>query len=215
MALAAPPPIPTARTTSHIVVQTALARRDRPLYRFFREEKHADDLRLGSVWISTLETCRRHEDPQQGDQGEGIHQYSISHVQGGSGDKEFERMAAQAGIHLAVGAGAQNVTIREHVSVNRLIDAYVICTTEQFDPAKLSPTFGEHCVRISSALRFFQAVNQRLLPFIDCKEAVLAPITYSDRHYADRQTPPGLLGFVKPSDMYADQQEVRAMWTVN
>ena len=36
---------------------------------------------------------------------------------------------------------------------------------------------------------------------------------YRDRTYTGLENPPGPIGFVKPVDQYAEQQEFRFLWT--
>nr|WP_306287585.1 hypothetical protein [Pseudoalteromonas sp. WY3] len=71
-----------------------------PVYRFFPEKWQAESLCQGNVWISTLETCRKYEDPLQGDLGEATQTYKSGHIVGGSGDPAFVEMASRSGIHI-------------------------------------------------------------------------------------------------------------------
>lgn len=59
------------------------------VYRFFKEKSHAEALCNGDVWLSTIETCRRYEDPLQGDPDEAIQTYNSGFISGGSDDSRF------------------------------------------------------------------------------------------------------------------------------
>lgn len=180
------------------------------VFKFFQEEKHADALAAGQVWLSTLEKCRQYEDPLQGDPGEAEHTYRSGTVTGNSGDPLFDLIAARSGIGMI---GCTNATISEATNTTYLRDAFVICTTAEFDPKKLGPTFGRYCVRISYPNEFFWRVSEvALRRHQRIAEAHWGSVEYRERDYAGVQPEPGLIGFVKPSDKYAAQKEVRFLW---
>ena len=182
------------------------------VYRFFNDPSHADALAAGKVWLSTLETCRRYEDPRQGDPEEGFVTYNSGHAVGNSGDKDFELIAARSGIHI--GPGCANITLSNNIAVRHLSDAIVLCTTELFDPNALSETFGRYCVAISDPRRLFALMTDQLRRVYNVAEAAYGRVIYKDRFYTGLQEPPGPIGFVKPPDKYQDQHEVRFLWTV-
>src|SRR5690606_38160050 len=68
------------------------------VYRFFQEEWQADALARGDVWLSTLETCRAYENPEQGDSEEGYETYNSGHAVGDSSDPELVEVARRSGI---------------------------------------------------------------------------------------------------------------------
>lgn len=182
------------------------------VFRFFHDPSHADALVAGNVWISTLESCRRFEDPKQGDPEEGFQRYNSGYSVGNSGDKELELIAAQSGIHI--GPGSSNITLNNNTLVKCLGDALVLCTTELFEPSVLSETFGRYCVEISNPKRFFELVSAQLRETHEISEARFGRVIYKDRFYTGLERPPGPLGFVKPPDKYSEQHEVRFLWSV-
>lgn len=181
-----------------------------PIYRFFPEKWQAESLCKGKVWISTLETCRQYEHPLQGDPNEATHTYKSGHIVGGSHDPAFIEMAARSGIHI--GEGCSNITISNCINTQRLPDAYVLCTTRDFNPRNLSDTFGNYCVKISNPLEFFKRVSVRLNVISSIKEGGMGLVKYNSRTYTGLQSPPGPIGFVKPSDQYSSQKEFRFLW---
>ena len=181
-----------------------------PVYRFFPEKWQAESLCQGNVWISTLETCRKYEDPLQGDLGEATHTYKSGHIVGGSGDPAFVEMASRSGIHIS--GVCSNINISGATNVQRLPDAYVMCSTKEFSPEKLSDTFGNYCVKISNPAEFFKRVSVELNKESPIREAGMGLIQYKDREFTGLQAAPGPIGFVKPRDQYAPQKEFRQLW---
>lgn len=183
------------------------------VYRFFDDPNHADALTEGKVWLSTLETCRAYEDPQQGDPDEATHVYNSGYAVGGSNDEAFKLIASRSGI--MIGPGCSNITLNNNTYIEKLPDAYVLCTTEQFNPEKLSETFGKYCVEIEHPTEFFRIVTAALSKVLPIHQAACGPVAYRERKYTGLQNPPGTIGFVKPADKYQDQQEFRFLWLLN
>lgn len=181
------------------------------VYRFFKEPGHADALASGTVWLSTLETCRAYEDPYQGDPDEAVQRYNSGHAVGGSDDAAFKLIAERSGI--SIGPGCSNITVSNCTAVHRLPDAFVLCTTEQFNPKNLSDTFGRYCVEIERPQEFFRLLTASLSQLHAIREAAFGRVIYRERNFAGLQDPPGPIGFVKPPDKYKSQHEVRFLWT--
>lgn len=181
-----------------------------PIYRFFPEQWQADALCQGNVWISTLEACRAYEDPLQGDSEEATHTYKSGHIVGSSSDAAFVEMAARCGIHI--GEGCSNITISNATNIQKLPDAFVLCTTKEFKPEKLSETFGNYCVKISNPVEFFKRTSIELNKHLEVREGGMGLVKYKDRIYTGLEKPPGPIGFVKPNDQYSPQKEFRMLW---
>lgn len=190
-----------------------LSAKDSPhrVYRFFKESTHADALASGTVWLSTLETCRAYEDPYQGDPDEAVQTYNSGHAVGGSDDAAFKLIAERSGIYI--GSSCSNITVSNCTSVQRLPDAFVLCTTEQFKPECLNDTFGWYCVEIERPQEFFRLLTASLSKLHAVHEAGFGRMIYQERSFAGLQDPPGPIGFVKPPDKYKNQREVRFLWT--
>jgi hypothetical protein len=182
-----------------------------PLYRFFREESHADDFAAGRIWISTLAACRKHEERGRGDPGEGTLTYRTGSVVGGSSDTAFVSIAARAGIHI--GPGCSNISISDCTSHQRIEDAYVLCMTERYSPELLSETFGRFCVRIPEPRLLFNLLSTVMQSRYRTLGGLLGRVRYVSRHFSGTSPVPGHPGFVKPPDEYVDQAEVRMLWT--
>jgi len=187
-----------------------LGEHDQSIYRFFQEEWQADALANGDVWLSTLETCRKYEDPQQGDPEEAHETYNSGHIVGGSDDPDLVEVARRSGIHI--GPGCSDITISDNTRRTVLPDAYVLCTTTDFSPKKLSEKFGRYCVEIAYPKDFFVYVSGILEKSIPIREAAAGKVIYKDRFYTGMESPPGPIGFVKPPDIYAPQKEFRLLW---
>lgn len=182
------------------------------VYRYFDDEGHADAFVFGDIFISTLETCRRYEDPQRGDPHEGYQQYSTGQVIVGDGsDPDFVRIAAQAGIYVS--PEAKDVTISNVTKTEYLHDAYVLCTTIGFASDDLEVNFGNYCVKISNLRGFFEAITAAMCRRFGRITGIMNEVTYKERFFTGLEDSPGQLGFVKPPDKYASQQEFRFLWS--
>jgi hypothetical protein len=180
------------------------------IYRFFSEEYQANALAQGEVWLSTLETCRAYEDTAQGDPEEAHETYNSGYAVGGSDDPSFVERARRSGIHI--GPGCSNMTVNNCSNRVSLPDAFVLCTTVEFSPEKLSETFGKYCVEITNPRAFFIGVSKQLEDHAFIKEAAAGKVIYKDRKYTGLESPPGPIGFVKPPDVYSSQNEFRFLW---
>ena len=178
------------------------------VYRFFQEEQHAEALVNGRVWISTLEDCRSHEDPVRGDVGEGTVDYFSETITGNSGDLAFDLVAARSGIVVERSVGT---TLSGNSSRRAIQNAWVVCTTERYSPDTMR-SFGSRCVRITDPVTFFRSVTESLATERRVLEATMGGVRYSQRSYRHLEPDPGPIGFLKPPDRYASQQEVRMLW---
>lgn len=180
------------------------------VYRSFDVASHADALAAGIVWISTLEDCRQHPG-ERGDANEGSSTYSSGTLSMQVADERIPeiRSLRQHGI-LISGRGVKISNVR---AINRIADAFVVCTTARPDPGALSPTFGRHCVRIDDVQSFFAAVTYRLAERIRIRPAILGMVHYGERDYSGADPHPhGVIGFTKPRDRFASEQEARLLW---
>lgn len=181
----------------------------RPVYRFFKEEEHANALARGDVYLSTLESCRNYEDAEQGDAEEAHETYLSGYLRGDSTDLQFVEQARRSGIIVV---DSINTTIVDGSNTTWLSNAYVLCTTTEFLPENLNEKFGKYCVEIKDPRKFFVAVSEKLNSISTIREAATRKIIYADRKYTGLDQPPGPIGFVKPSYPYEKQKEFRFLW---
>lgn len=182
------------------------------VYRFFNKPDEADALASGKVWLSTLERCREYEEQGRGDPEEAVHRYKSGRIVANGDNPALQLMAARSGISIDPRCG--RTVFANNTYVQRLSDAFVICTTEHYSPEKLSKTFGPYCVEINDPAEFFRLVTDALVRGYPrmCPHG-WGRVTYGDRSYKGLEPSPGVIGFVKPKDGYFEQQEVRFMWT--
>jgi len=181
------------------------------LYRYFQEESHAKALLQGDVWISTLERCRGYETVGQGDDMEGQSSWNVRKADSPAGLAAQHMMNRNGGPILQDCEFGPNCAAAIAIE-SRLPDAYVVCTTQS--PAQSTEeVFGQYCVEISNPLRFFWLVTNRLVTQKPIFEAVFGPIKYAPLERWDEEPPRGPLGMVKRPDAYANQREVRLLWT--
>jgi hypothetical protein len=171
------------------------------------KEEYAVEFAQGKFRISTLRRVRAHEN-LQGDAGEGSEFYSSdSHS---SGEPGFEEVARRSGIG-PVPPGVQ-ATIRYNMTHRVVWDAYLLCLTKRFDPARFARDFGSYCCEITDARRFFDLVTDHLCGRSDWHQAAMGSIYYGERISHGLNFPPVPSVFVKPP-IYAHQEEVRLTWT--
>ena len=182
------------------------------VYRFFDDPAYADAFACGEVFVSTLKRCREYEDPLQGDPEEGFEHYNSGRsITGHGSDKEFVARAARAGVFLD--SSAESITIENQQVTSYLSNAYVLCTTLGFEK-DLSGTFGRSCVRITNLEAFSYELTKALAKDVRLLQSLRGPVAYRARDYRELEEAPGVLGFVKPPDLYASQREYRFLWTV-
>jgi hypothetical protein len=178
-----------------------------PVYRFFNNERYADQLTSGTIMVSTLETCRKYEDKLQGDPEEAIHSYNTGNAwsEDPRSKRAFENFTGSAPIP------GSNTFLINCTRKTQIFDAYVICTTEHFDSTKLGDAIGKYCVQIIDPVRFFYYIFKRL-KVATCGnviDAVAGKVKYQSREWTGNEPAPGPIGFVKPADPYEPQQEIR------
>ncbi|HDZ1026282.1 TPA: hypothetical protein RRU22_003058 [Klebsiella pneumoniae] len=193
--------------------ETFLKDLSKPVYRFFKEKIHAEALCEGRVWLSTLETCRKYEDPLQGDKGEALHTYSVENIRGDGSDADFVEMCARLG--LVVSEGCKNISIGQGKSSQIIQDAFLLCTTKEFNPSKLNGTFGNFCVEISNPIVFFEMLTEELKKIIPFKNGRMGAVVYDKREFTGVEKIPAPIGFIKPKDIYWEQKEFRFLWETN
>jgi hypothetical protein len=212
----APVPMAPAFPTSsvHLKVSQQGTAPEKFVYRFFNESKHAEDFVRGKIWISTLETCRKYEDPRQGDPGEGsIIYHSGSYENHPADDAVLIEVARRSGVGIRNLSG--DITFSNNVSRHVIPDALVLCATTHYDPEVFPDVFGKYCVEIRDPNAFFMGLTQALAARYAISSFHSGSVTYSNREYSGLQSAPGRLGFVKPVDLYCNQQEFRMLWIVN
>lgn len=185
-----------------------------PLYRFFDEEIYADSFCEGNIRISTLESCRAYENPEQGDKEEATWVHHIDSMLVKEYNEEQSNSLQLAG--CSVEPGSTNNYFENVTGRTVLPDAYVLCTTRHFDPKAFSGSFGKYCVEISNAHTFFTLVHNRII--LNHKESrvhgLYGDIDYSERKSFNLSIPNTHIGFIKPVFPYASQREFRLLWIV-
>jgi hypothetical protein len=179
------------------------------LYRYFDSEEHADAFAAGKVWISTLDTCRKHEGLQRGDPGEATVTYNTGFIRGDGDDLAIQLIASR--IKVSVAPGARNITLSNDTAFHRLADAWVLCCTERHQPDGLKG-IGQYCVKIEQPREFFEKLTRTFSQYAQIQEAMFGRVIYAERSYQSLEAEPGPIGFVKPPDTYSDQSEVRMLW---
>lgn len=121
-----------------------------PVYRFFRERHHAEQLTQGIVWLSTLGSCRGYEEDGRGDAAEATQVYRSGEVSGSGADSHIQYVAQHSGIKLEIAPGAKidHVIIKDAIYSRGIKDAFVLCASQKFDQSCME-IFGPYCVEIS------------------------------------------------------------------
>ena len=187
-----------------------------PLYRAFRERWQAEALVAGRVWITTLNECRRMEDPLRRDGSEGTLRYESGEISGPADDPRVREVARRTGMSYAPGTVGGTVTLGGNLTITEHRDVYVLCmSTEQMTK------FGPYCVRIPQPLEFVGTVGDALVgagrvlqvtatsPETNCQFGV---VWYGDRSYRHLDPGPTHPAFAKPAIPFAEDKEVRAIF---
>jgi hypothetical protein len=187
-----------------------------PLYRAFQERWQAEALVSGRVWITTLNECRRMEDPLRRDGGEGKLLYRSGEISGPADDPQVRTVARRTGVSYAPGTVGGTVTIRGNLTVTEHGDVYVLCMST----ARMAK-FGPYCVRISEPQQFLLTLGDALVgagrvqqvtatyPDTNCQFGV---VWYGDRSYRHLDPGPTHPAFAKPAIPFAEDKEVRAIF---
>ena len=185
-----------------------------PVYRYFRERHHAEQLAQGIVWLSTLGSCRGHEEDGRGDAAEATQVYRSGEVSGSGADSHVQYVAQHSGIKLEIAPRAKinHVIVKDAVYSRGIKDAFVLCASQKFDQSCME-TFGPYCVEISRPRFSLWLVTLRFGLQPSLREAIMGKIRYRDRSYSGLQAQPGLLGFVKHAQ-FTSQREFRMLWTI-
>lgn len=182
------------------------------LYRYMNEPDHVDQFVSGKIYLSTLDKCRRHENKQQRDAGEGLQTYKFrGSITGDISNPEFAHVAQMGGIDIDETSLGNRIACH---TATRAVDGYVLCMTLGFTQQNLTDDFGKHCAEITNPEEFFKLLNSELLHRWKTDSGQFGPIIYKQRDFAGFQQPPGRPAFVKPPDQYEDQQEFRFFWPV-
>jgi hypothetical protein len=179
------------------------------IYRFFHEERYADALVDGFVWLSTLEECRRYEDSARGDREEGTLTYNTGTITADGDDPTLQLISQRCGIHI--GPGCTNITLWFFSKFRKIPDAWLLCTTEAYAPENMA-AFGKYCVEITSVATFFDRLTSAIRREVQIREGAHGAVRYTSRTYRFDEPEPGALGFVKPPDVFAKQREYRMVW---
>ncbi|MGP9558241.1 hypothetical protein [Psychrobacter sp. AOP7-A1-24] len=181
------------------------------VYKFFKEEEHADALARGDVYLSTLENCRAYENSEQGDSEEAHETYFSGTLSGGGNDPEFVEQARRAGIGIS--KNANDIFLASCSNKKSIKDAYVLCASAEHAPENMNEAIGnKFCVEIKNPRVFFNAVSKKISSVSTIRKASMGKIIYADRSYTGLDQPPGPIGFVKPAFPYEKQKEFRFLW---
>lgn len=170
----------------------------------------------GNLKIGTLYEYRKIEiyGNAIGDDAEGIISTDFELPNGGtihmgqdSREAEFLRSIPglselPSGVKIVMAKGAKII------DQNHSPDAYIFCTTAEFDP-NVMKEFGGACFEIVQPEKFFKIISRAIR-----HQAILvgtAPITYRSRQ-TDWERPHTVHGSMIKADKYAYQKEVRTLW---
>lgn len=186
------------------------------LFKYFKNDKFKDDFLNGKAWIGTLRNYRKIENKNQGDTTEGETFYNTTQVITDDNVSEIfntkpiiKDMLQNA--HFP--GGDMRVTL-SNITVS-LPDSYVLCFSKHRDDELFKHDFGEFCVKINDAEKFFFLLSISMKELDseiniwnhDEIEYIKKPLTdFSERLFTI---------FHKPSEQYKWQDEYRFAWAKN
>ncbi len=182
------------------------------IFRFLRLEEHVAPILRGSVWITTLESCRQQEGERR-DENEGRLIHNIGHFTVDSSDPASIEAYQQTGIFTAQ-PGITDVSFSNVTFDGGISNAYILCLTEHYRPDFMEAGFGRFCIRVRNPMQVFLRITRRMAMIHEVRDAIIGRVRYEGREVTDYETrnvPPPLL---KPIDGYTHQQEIRMVWIV-
>lgn len=183
----------------------------RTIYKFIKEERHADALEKGDVYFSTLGACRSYECSERGDPKEGTVTQKISNFSGIADD--FQTSYPLAGRALKL-SGSGNIRI-ENCNFNlKVRDGYVFCATDRFNIEGMAESFGEYCIAIHNPLFFQLALCCQLTSMVGPTEHLGKMVQYTERTIFDTEKLSEHQCFIKPKN-YSWQREFRIFVTAD
>lgn len=178
------------------------------VYRYFKDELHAEDFLRGKVRISTLNRCREYENLMQGDKHEASLLYYSGNVGGIGNDPDVIEVASRLGMDVNFSDNTW-VSIHGTTGISSLENAYVFCTSTKFSPEKFKHDFGDYCVQIIDPDYFLKKLTETVNIKNQIYYSCAGKITYKKRHYIGlEEVPEGDPAFIKPLE-YQEQFEYR------
>lgn len=178
------------------------------LYRFFDKKEFADDFVNGKLRISTLETCRNHENKAQGDAEEGYMFNYIKRIH--SSHPRFHEISNRGGICMV---DSENCVIENNTYTEYIEDAYLLCTTTKYHPEDFTDDFGSYCVEITDPLKMMEIITQTLHSTSKVTHCKYSEVKYRSRTFQQEEIIENLMEFLKPdTDIYMSQNEFRFVW---
>lgn len=167
------------------------------------------DFLQGSVWVSTLEACRKYEEKDRGDPGDGTMWTQHPDAYGdGDTDAVVESLNL---IGVSVPRDAKRVTVQDLSELNHIPDAWLFCMSAEYNPSTMK-SFGRYCVGIRDPQQLYDRLTDSIHTLTPLKQRARGPVTYADRSHLASEPSPGVIGFVKPRDLYGEQREWRMMF---
>lgn len=101
--------------------------------------------------------------------------------------------------------------MHNNTRIDKISDAYVLCTAAEFLDEEDRRPFGDFTVRIDNPQRFFLKLTEAILTQITIQKCGWGRVIYGSREHQGLEAPPGPIGFVKPAKYFA-QKETRFIW---
>jgi hypothetical protein len=185
----------------------ATARETIRLYRYIDRLEFADQFIHGQIWVTTLQTCREHEDVRRRDD-EGA---SVLFEPGALRIDTRRAWDAEQMRGLVRGAGVTTVGTK---FIRRVPDAYVLCLSRLCNRAIATRFGAPYVVRIDDAYRFIeQLTNSMQFAFGRDVHVLIGPVQYGtrERGWNDRERTSQHTAFTKP-ESFSIEAEYRVMW---
>jgi hypothetical protein len=173
----------------------------------------------GSVRVSTLEACRRAENPTARDANEGTLTVTTLPGTNSLNAPELARLLGVDPTVIHVSGKDAVVTSGENaVSRSERIDAFVFCTSANGNDLRMKAKFGAGCVKVRDAFEFFTLIDAHLRRKVAPNElgaCVVDDVEYGPRRITYRDHSNKHYAFLKPSGgekSFEQEAEVRALW---
>lgn len=182
-----------------LYTRIALKSDQRPIYKFVKSESHANAMESGWFFISTLDTCRKYEEPGRGDLGEGAFEMRTTTVE----SRVQYRDASRESILTTRTSVTQPYTTQ---------DCYIFCTTSSYNYESMSKQFGEFCVRINNPALFCTLLGASISGTKLERSIIDAgPVGYMEKTICSVETRPSFDPIFTKHPDFAQQNEYRLM----
>lgn len=179
-----------------------------PVYRFCNDEALAKGMEAGAVPLSTIAYIKGLENGAATDRRELEYSSDVYSATLQPGTPQAA-VAAQFGIKVAGNGsvGIENIRFEAHYP-----NAFILCTTLDFDGMFKDGRFGKFCVEIPDPEKYYSAITRHLEAHASVNSGTAMAVNYAERDGKNFEGTVSEIGFTKPT-RFSPENEFRFLWT--